>query len=93
MGGAIMVSAAQNVFAQHLTSSIEALAIAGIKASVIVASGATEIGKLVPPDRLEDVLGVYNGAIIKAFQLALIVSCVMSIGALGMEWTSVSPSK
>ena len=93
MGGAIMVSAAQNLFAQHLKSSIKALNIPGLDPSIVVATGATEVGKLVPPDIVEKVLAAYNDAIVKAFQLALIVSCIMSIGALGMKWTSVKPSK
>lgn len=93
MGGAVMVSAAQNVFAQHLKSSIKALGIPGLDPGIVVATGATEVGKLVPPNRIEDVLAAYNDAIMKAFQLALIVSCIMSIGALGMKWTSVKTSK
>lgn len=41
---------------------------------------------------LDKVLAAYNDAIMKAFQLALVVICVMSIGALGMKWTSVKTS-
>lgn len=51
MGGAIMISAAQNVFAQQLKSGFKALAIQGLYPSIHVATGATEIGKLLPPDR------------------------------------------
>ncbi|KAK7703200.1 hypothetical protein SLS64_009176 [Diaporthe eres] len=92
MGGAVMVSAAQNVFAQHLKSSIKALDIPGLDPGIVVGTGATEVGKLVPPDQMEEVLAAYNDAIMKAFQLALIVSCIMSVGALGMKWTSVRTS-
>lgn len=92
MGGAVMVSAAQNVFAQHLKSSIKALGIPGLDPGIVVATGATEVAKLVPPDQMEGVLAAYNDAIMKAFELALIVSCIMSVGALGMKWTSVRTS-
>lgn len=91
IGGAIMVSAAQNLFAQHLKSGIEALGIAGLDPNTVVATGATDIGKLVPPNQMEKVLAAYTDAIVKAFQLALIVSGIMSIGTLGMKWTSVKP--
>lgn len=53
-----MVSAAQNLFAQHLKSSTEALGIAGLDPNIVVATGATGIGKLVPPNQMQDLEGL-----------------------------------
>ncbi|KAI7779907.1 major facilitator superfamily protein [Diaporthe eres] len=60
------------VAAQHLKSSIKALGIPGLDPGIVVATGATEVGKLVSPNQIEEVLAAYNDAIMKAFQLALI---------------------
>ena len=42
-----------------------------------------------PPTYLADVLVAYNAAIVKTFQIGLVMACLSVIGAAGMEWKSV----
>lgn len=36
---------------------------------------------------------VYNDALVKVFQLALILNCLNTIGAVGIEWKSIKTKK
>lgn len=65
------------------------LQIPGLSADKVVNMGATQLRAIIPPDALQDFLVRYNEAIVGAFTVALIVSCVSVIGAVGMEWLSV----
>ncbi|KAL2273077.1 hypothetical protein FJTKL_05597 [Diaporthe vaccinii] len=58
--------------AQFMGGAVMALGIPGLDPGIVVATGATEVGKLVSPNQIEEVLAAYNDAIMKAFQLALI---------------------
>jgi hypothetical protein len=89
LGGAMFVSAAQNIFTNHLLQGLLALGIPDIDPQAIVNAGATALRTLVGPDRLPEVLVLYNEAIVKTFQIALVLSCLSIIVALGMEWKSV----
>lgn len=48
---------------------------------------------VVDPARLPEVLVVYNDAIVKTFQLGLILSCLSTLGAVGVEWKSIKASQ
>ncbi len=89
LGGAMFVSVAQNIFTNHLVRGLLALDIPDFDPQVIVNAGATSLRTVVGSDRLPEVLVVYNDAIVKTFQIALILSCLSIFGALGMEWKSV----
>ncbi|MCJ1240090.1 hypothetical protein MMC14_008090, partial [Varicellaria rhodocarpa] len=69
-GGAVFVSAGNNILNNKLVDYIGALNIPSVDPHVII--------------RL-----AYNQALVKTFQVALIVACLSSIGAAGMEWKSV----
>jgi MFS family permease len=84
-GPAIMLSAGNNVLNERLLEYIGALGIEG---------RATAIRTLVPAEHLGSVVGAYNMALRKTFEVALIMSCLSLVGAVFMEWKSVkAPDK
>jgi len=87
LGGAVFLSVAENAFENHLVTYVEELGITGLDPRVIVRTGATELRGLVGPGKLESLLGAYDHAITKSFEVGLCVSCVMIVGAVGMPWT------
>ena len=91
LGGAIFILIGQNVFASRLISDFEG--VPGLEPDMVVNVGATDLTKTIPPQYLEDVLSVYNNALTKTYDVGLAVSCLMIIGALGMEWKSIKKSK
>ena len=92
-GGALFVSVGQNTFTNKLVSNL--LEIGGnINPAQVVGAGATQITALFhDPAVLTQVLMAYNGALVKAFQVALIMACLAVFGAAGMEWKSVKGKK
>ena len=84
-GGALFVAVAQNLFTTTLIQKVVELNIPGLDPQVIVAAGATGLRNIVKPEDLPALLVAYNAAIIKAFQLGLILSCLSIFGALGLE--------
>jgi hypothetical protein len=55
--------------------------------------GATSVRSIVSESVLPDVLVAYNDALVKVFQLALIMGCLSIIGALGIEWKNMKTQK
>ncbi|KAK5948980.1 hypothetical protein OHC33_010066 [Knufia fluminis] len=89
LGGTIFLAVAQHRFSSTLRREAMELQIPGLSADKVVNMGATQLRAIIPPDALQDFLVRYNEAIVGAFTVALIVSCVSVIGAVGMEWLSV----
>ena len=73
LGGAISISVAQNVFANTLIKTVPKYA-SGVDPHLIIASGATQIRKVVPADQLAGVLKAYSYALDRAFILPIAVS-------------------
>ena len=88
LGGTILLSAAQNVFTNHLRSNFTALAIPGFDPELAISAGATQLRNVVPTEYLHEVLVAYDEAVDKVFQVSLIMACLMTLGASGMEWRS-----
>lgn len=88
-GGSLFVSVGQNVFSNHLVSNIVAAHIPGLDPAIIVKTGATELRNLVAKQYLPVLLEAYNSAVVKSFQVGLIMSCMATLGMLGMQWRSV----
>ena len=88
-GAAIFVSVALNVFTQNLVSGIAALGLKSVDPHSIVQLGATQLRHIVPPQAVDQVLVVYNAALVKAYQVGLIMSCISVIGPAGMKWVSL----
>jgi hypothetical protein len=91
LGGAIFVCIGQVLFRNYLASTLRS--ISGINIRAIFAAGATDLAKAVPADKLTDVLTVYNDGLRKAFIVAVAVSCLMVLPAIGMEWRSIKEEK
>ncbi|KAL9613423.1 MAG: hypothetical protein Q9167_002021 [Letrouitia subvulpina] len=91
LGGAIFLSAAQNVFSSHLISNLRQFPI--IDPRTIIDVGATALRKVFLPDDLPEVLIAYNKAIIQTYYIALGASCSSILGGLFMEWRSVKGMK
>lgn len=59
----------------------------------MLAAGATDVRRVVGPENLALVLNAYDGALTKAFMVALAASCSSVLPALGMEWRRVRKDK
>ena len=90
-GGAVFVSVAQSVFTNQLIKGLKS--VAGISPAVVVNTGATDLRHVVNPSNLREVLVAYNGAIRKAFLVAVAMACFSIIGALSIEWKNIKPQK
>jgi hypothetical protein len=93
IGGAIFVAVAQNIFTNTLVERLIALNIPGFDPQIIVTSGATNLRNVVDPQLLPQVLTEYNAAIIKTFEVGLILACISIFGAVGIEWRSIKGQK
>jgi MFS family permease len=89
LGGAVLISAANNVLNDYLRRYIDALNLPGVSGMDVINAGATGFRSLIPNDRLDEVVSEYNRALRKAFQIALIMACLSAIPAVFLEWKSV----
>ncbi|KAJ5599066.1 hypothetical protein N7450_000133 [Penicillium hetheringtonii] len=87
LGGAIWVAVSQNLYTNYLITKLPA--ISGIDAGAILQTGATGLADSVPDDKLNAVLGTYNSALHSAYFVPVVLSCVLVLPALGMEWRNV----
>ncbi|KAI0532948.1 hypothetical protein GGR58DRAFT_506871 [Xylaria digitata] len=87
-GAAIFVSVALSVFAQKLVSGVSALGLEGIDIRSIIELGTTELRQIVPPDYVDQVVAIYNTALIQAYQVGLILP-ISIIGPAGIIWVSL----
>ncbi|ROV96151.1 hypothetical protein VSDG_05045 [Cytospora chrysosperma] len=92
MGGAIFVSAAQNVFANLLVADLSQ-SVPSLDPQVILQTGATELQKAVQPQYLPDVITAYNKAIVRAFLMAAIMAALTVIGSLAVEWRNIKSTR
>jgi hypothetical protein len=91
LGGAIFVCIGQAVFSNNLANGLSR--IAGLDPSLIIRTGATELRNVVAVQDLPAVLFAYNGALSKAFTVALAAACFSIVPALGIEWKNVKGLK
>ncbi|KAL8719645.1 MAG: hypothetical protein Q9225_003367 [Loekoesia sp. 1 TL-2023] len=91
LGGAIFLSAAQNVLSSHLISNISSFP--NIDPRQIIDTGATALRTVFSPSDLPSVSVAYNKAIIQTYYIALGASCVSILAGLVMEWKSVKGMK
>jgi hypothetical protein len=87
LGGAVFSSVSQALFVNQLGRGLPT--ISGIDVEAIIRAGATELGRVVPADKLAEVLVVYNGALRNAFTVAVAIGSLQVLPALGMEWRSI----
>jgi MFS family permease len=91
-GGAIFVSAGNNIFNTRLVSNL-IKQVPDLDPQVVISAGATGLRNVVSAQDYPAVLLAYNDALIKAFQIGLILSCLSAIGAAAVEWKSVKDKK
>ncbi|OAL43139.1 MFS general substrate transporter [Pyrenochaeta sp. DS3sAY3a] len=87
LGGSVFLAVGQNIFARALVKRLAG--IAGLDAQRIVATGATELHKTVPPDAIDVVIDAYSYSLTRVFLLTAALSAAMIIGALMVEWRSI----
>lgn len=99
IGGSLGIAIAQNVFEQKLRKNLDGVLPDVDFASLISASGATDLIPKVQQatggndDQVRRVLELYNNALSQTFLVALILSAMTLIGALAVEWKSVKKEK
>lgn len=92
LGGAIFISAGENIFTNKLLQGLRSAA-PELDPAVVLTTGATQLRQAVESQFLPGVIFAYNGALIKAFYAAVALSSLTIIGSLGMEWRSVKEVK
>ena len=91
LGGALFVSVAQNIFSNALLTDLVA-GVPGLNPEIVTSTGATNLVNAVGAS-IDQVLVAYNAAIMKTFQIPIILSCLSIFGAVLMEWRSVKSKK
>lgn len=84
LGGTIFISAANNLFVTQLVKNL-GQSLPDLDAESITKAGATGLKDVVKQSEYPLVLEAYNGAVVKAFQMGLVLACLCAIGAAGME--------
>ncbi|KAI9664422.1 MAG: hypothetical protein M1829_005815 [Trizodia sp. TS-e1964] len=92
LGGAISISIAQSVFSNTLVSQISQRT-TGLDAASIIASGATQVANVTPPDQLQGVLESYTLAVDKTFILPIAVGGAAFICSLFVEIKRIDGKK
>ncbi|KAL2069298.1 hypothetical protein VTL71DRAFT_15636 [Oculimacula yallundae] len=90
-GGAVFASVATNMFNNHLVANLRD--IPGVDVTTVINAGATQLSRVVEADLLDQVLVVYNDAIVETFKLSLILACLSAVGCALMQHTSVKVAK
>lgn len=95
--GAIFTSVGQNILSNQLSKRLSDIPGIGITPQLIQRTGATEIVSRIPEQYHAVALKVYNDSLRECFQVGVIMACLATLGAFGMEWRSVkkniSPKK
>jgi hypothetical protein len=92
LGGTVFISVGQNLLSSHLVSGLTPL-VPGIGSQTISSLGATELRGLVGPEKLGEVLNVYNNALRSCFHLATGLAAATVLGAAALQWKSVKPAE
>ncbi|KAH8652595.1 major facilitator superfamily domain-containing protein [Tricladium varicosporioides] len=88
LGGAVMLSVAQNVFQNRLLANLREV-FPGLDSLVVLGNGATNLQDLVPPVYLQQVLEAFNKAIMQTFYVGVAIVSLSIFGSMGIEWKSI----
>ncbi|KAL8691124.1 MAG: hypothetical protein Q9218_003576 [Villophora microphyllina] len=91
LGGTLFVSIGENILINHLRSGLSSLP--NFDPNSVVSTGATEIKSVVGLQNLGFVKLAYNNAIMKVFDVALVLSCLTIIASLAVEWKNIKAQK
>jgi hypothetical protein len=89
LGGAIMISVAQNVFQNRLVANLEAVFPGLDPLRLLGSTGATNLQDVVPPEYLPRVLVAFNKALSSTFYVGAAMASLSIFGSLVVEWKSV----
>lgn len=89
LGASLFTSVAQNRFANSLVQYIVRSGTLDLDPQVVIQTGATQIRAIIPPQEYPALLLGYNGALMKSFQVALIMACLTALALPFVEWKSV----
>ncbi|CAM1507164.1 Fc.00g068050.m01.CDS01 [Cosmosporella sp. VM-42] len=89
LGGAVLISVANNVLNDKLLHYIDDLNIPDVSGIEVINAGATGFRDVIPAEHVGKVVDVYNQALRKAFRIALIMACLSAIPTILLEWKSV----
>ncbi|WPG99008.1 Hypothetical protein R9X50_00181000 [Acrodontium crateriforme] len=92
IGGIVALSVAQNVYVNRLAHQL-ATQVPGLDSGIVLNNGALGIIDKVPPEFREQALNAYSAAIIDVFYIALGLTCLTCLLALGFQWRSVKEDK
>ncbi|EGD94048.1 major facilitator superfamily transporter [Trichophyton tonsurans CBS 112818] len=87
LGGALFVAISQSLFSNALASNLAK--VPGLDVQAVLASGAKDLSKVVPLDKLPLVLPLYNDSLRRSFIVSLAVSCLMILPTIGMEYRTI----
>lgn len=91
LGGALAPSIGQNLFTDTLLRILNE--IEGIDGAAVVAVGAGEFRKIVPPQLLEAVIDAFNSALKKVFWVVLATPALAWLVSWAMEWRQIPNTK
>lgn len=91
-GGTVFASAANNVFVTRLVKDLASM-LPNLDPQVLLKAGATGLREVVSEAEYPLLLVAYNGAVIKTFQVGLILACLCTIGVAGVEWKRAETGK
>ncbi|KAI4270681.1 MAG: hypothetical protein L6R38_007046 [Xanthoria sp. 2 TBL-2021] len=92
LGGTIFASASNNLFVTTLVQDLTTT-VPDLNPDVILSAGATGFRQTVGEVAYPLVLLAYNGAVMKTFQVGLILACLCAIGVAGVEWKRAQTGK
>lgn len=94
LGGAVFLCVGQNVFQSRLLDEL-AIQAPTVDPAIVFAAGAERLGSklsaLFPRDEhtVHVLLECYNTSLRQVWIIVLVLVCISSLGAVGMEWVSV----
>ncbi|RYO87179.1 hypothetical protein DL766_003983 [Monosporascus sp. MC13-8B] len=91
LGGALAPSVGQNLFTDALLRLLGR--VEGIDGAAVVAAGAGEFRKIVPPELLDAVVDAFNSALKNVFWVALATPALAWVVSWAMEWRQIPNSK
>ena len=91
LGGAMATGIGQNIFTSRLLNRLKT--IDGVDGPLIIKAGANSFRKLVPINRLDEVLAAFNSALKGVFLFSFISAAIALTVSLGIEWKRVGSSQ
>lgn len=93
IGGIVALSVSQNVLVNRLAHNIARQVPGSLDLRSILNKGILGVIDAVPPQFHDQIVKAYNDSLVDIFYIALTLTCLTVIGALGVEWRSVKDEK